>query len=105
MGDQPSLALEARDVSLADLETFDKKPPPLFAEGPIAFRLDSRLAPDGTVQTLTGRFAIGAGTVRLNNPDALPFLIDEASGQLAWNADVKAARHQGSRPFSPARRI
>ena len=89
MGDQPSLAVEARDVSLADLETFDKKPPPLFAEGPIAFRLDSSLAPDGTVQTLTGRFAIGAGTVRLNNPDALPFLLDEASGQLAWNADVK----------------
>ncbi len=88
-GDQPSLALDARDVSLADLETFDKKPPPLFVEGPIAFKLDSRLARDGTVETLAGRFAIGAGTVRLNNPDALPFLLDEASGQLAWNADAK----------------
>ena len=39
-GDQPTLALEAHDVSLADLETFDKKPPPLFAEGPIAFKLE-----------------------------------------------------------------
>ena len=89
MGDQPSLSLEARDVSLADLETFDKKPPPLFAEGPIAFRLDSRLAPDGTVETLAARFAIGAGTVRLNNPDALPFLLDEASGDVAWDGGGK----------------
>ena len=32
VGDAPTLALEARDVSLADLEAFDKKPPPLFAE-------------------------------------------------------------------------
>ena len=40
VGGQTTLALEARDISLADLETFAKKPPPLFAEGPIAFRLD-----------------------------------------------------------------
>src|SRR5271157_3562651 len=61
VGDAPALALEAHDVSLADLETFDKKPPPLFAEGPIAFRLDARLAPDETIRSLTGRFAVGAG--------------------------------------------
>jgi hypothetical protein len=89
MGEEPSLALEARDVSLADLETFDKKPPPLFAEGPIAFKLDARLARDGTVQTLAGRFTIGAGAVRLNNPDALPFLVDEASGMVAWDSEKK----------------
>ncbi len=85
VGGQTTLALEARDISLADLETFAKKPPPLFAEGPIAFRLDSRLAPDGAIQSLSGRFALGAGTVRINNPDALPFLMDEASGGIAWD--------------------
>ncbi len=85
VGGQTTLALEARDISLADLETFAKKPPPLFAEGPIAFRLDSRLAPDGAIQSLSGRFALGAGTVRINNPDALPFLMDEASGGMAWD--------------------
>ena len=88
-GAEPSLALEAHDVSLADLETFDKKPPPLFAEGPIAFKFDSRLARDGTVRMLAGRFAIGAGKVRLNNPDALPFLVDEASGRIAWDDGKK----------------
>jgi len=84
VGDAPTLALEARDVSLADLEAFDKKPPPLFAEGPISFKFDSRLAPDETLQSLTGRFAMGAGEVRLNNPDARPFLLDEASGRIDW---------------------
>ncbi len=85
VGAEPSLALEAHDVSLADLETFDKKPPPLFAEGPIAFKFDARVAPGGAIQSLTGRFTIGAGTVRLNNPDALPFLVDEASGGISWD--------------------
>ncbi len=89
MADRPSLALEAHDLSLADLETFDKKPPPVFAEGPIAFRLDSRLAADGTIEALTGRFTMGAGAVRLNNPDALPFLLDEASGGVAWDLGAK----------------
>ena len=84
VGDAPALALTARDVSLADLETFDKKPPPLFAEGPIGFKFDARLAPDDTLQSLAGRFTVGAGNVRLNNPDALPFLVDEASGKFEW---------------------
>jgi uncharacterized protein YhdP len=84
VGDAPTFALTARDVSLADLETFDKKPPPLFAEGPIAFKFDARLAPDETIQSLSGHFTLGAGEVRLNNPDALPFLVDEASGEVEW---------------------
>ena len=46
---------------------------------------NSRLAPDGAIQSLSGRFALGAGTVRINNPDALPFLMDEASGGMAWD--------------------
>ena len=92
VGDAPTLALEARDLSLADIETFDRKPPPLFAEGPIAFKFDSRLAPDETIQSLTGSFAMGAGKVRLNNPDALPFLMDEASGKIDWEDDMKRLR-------------
>jgi len=89
VGDEPTLALEAHDLSLADLETFDKKAPPMFAEGPIGLKFDSRLAPDGAIESLSGRFTIGAGTVRLNNPDALPFLVDEASGRIAWRDDKK----------------
>ena len=89
VGEAPTLAVEAHDLSLADLEAFDKKPPPLFAEGPIAFRFDARLAPDKTLESLAGRFAVGAGQVRLNNPDALPFLVDEASGRVDWDGAAK----------------
>ena len=92
VGRAPTLAIEARDVSLADLEAFDKKPPPLFAEGPISFKFESRLAPDETIQSLTGRFTMGAGQVRLNNPDALPFLADEASGRVEWENDKQRLR-------------
>jgi hypothetical protein len=84
VGDAPTLSVEARDVSLADIETFNKKPPPLFAEGPISFVFDARLAPNEKIESLTGRFTVGAGQVRLNNPDALPFLVDEASGKVEW---------------------
>lgn len=91
-GDAPTLAIEAHDVSLADLEAFNKKPPPLFAEGPIGFKFDGRLRPDQTLQSLSGRFAMGAGEVRLNNPDALPFLVDEASGRVDWDDAAKRLR-------------
>ena len=92
VGDAPTLAVEASDVSLADIEAFDKKQPPLFAEGPITFKFDARLAPDETIQSLTGRFIVGAGEARLNNPDALPFLVDEASGRMNWEDDQKRLR-------------
>ncbi|MBV9288353.1 MAG: hypothetical protein JO288_11130, partial [Hyphomicrobiales bacterium] len=92
VGSAPTFALSARDVSLSDLEIFDKKPPPLFAEGPISFRFDARLRPDETVESLAGGFTLGAGKVRLNNPDALPFLVDEASGKVDWDEAQKRLR-------------
>ncbi len=84
--------MEARDLSLAELETFNKKPPPIFVDGPIGFRLDARIGADQTVQSLEGHFTLGAGRVRLNNPDATPFLVDEASGRVAWDNAAKRLR-------------
>ncbi len=91
-GDAPALSLEARDLSLADLQAFDKRPPPLTAEGPIAIKIEAEVTPQSTMRTFTGRFSIGAGHVRINNPDAVPFFIDEASGGLAWDADARRFR-------------
>ena len=45
-GDARTLSIQAHDLSLADLQTFDKKPPPLTAEGPVAIKLDAELAPE-----------------------------------------------------------
>jgi len=91
-GDKPALTVEARDLSLADLQAFDKRPPPLIAEGPIAVRLDAQLAPDSALHAFAGRFTIGAGRVRINNPDAAPIFIDEASGAIAWDEEARRFR-------------
>src|SRR3984957_18464090 len=91
-GDARTLSIQAHDLSLADLQTFDKTPPPLTAEGPVAIKLDAELAPDLALRAFTGQFTIGAGRVRINNPDAAPFFIDEASGAIAWDEDARRFR-------------
>ena len=91
-GAAPTLSLQGHDLSLADLQAFDKAPPPLTAEGPIAFKLDAELTSESALRAFTGRFTVGAGLVRINNPDAVPFSIDEASGAMAWDEDARRFR-------------
>jgi hypothetical protein len=91
-GDTRTLSIRAHDLSLADLQTFDKKPPPVTAEGPVAIKLDAELTPDSALRAFSGQFSIGAGRVRIDNPDAVPFFIDEASGAMAWDEDARRFR-------------
>jgi hypothetical protein len=91
-GDGRTLSIQGHDLSLADLQAFDKKPPPLTAEGPVAFKLDAKLTPDSALRAFAGRFSVGAGSVRINNPDAVPFFIDEASGAVGWDEDQRRFR-------------
>jgi hypothetical protein len=91
-GAAPALSLDARDLSLADLQVFDKRPPPLTAEGPIEIKLDAQVTPQSTLGAFAARFSIGAGRVRVNNPDAVPFFIDEATGAAAWDEDARRFR-------------
>jgi AsmA-like C-terminal region/Protein of unknown function len=91
-GDAPTLSIQGHDLSLADLQAFDKKPPPLIAEGPIAFKLDAEVTAESALRAFTGRFTVGAGRMRFNNPDATPFFLDEASGAMAWDEDARRFR-------------
>jgi hypothetical protein len=91
-GDAPTLSIQGHDLSLADLQAFDKKPPPLTAEGPIAFKLDAEVTAESALRAFTGRFTVGAGRVRFNNPDASPFFLDEASGAMSWDLDAQRLR-------------
>ena len=91
-GDAPTLSLQGHDLSLMDLQAFDRAPPLLSAEGPIAFKLDAELTPESAVRVFTERFTVGAGRVRINNPDAVPFFINEASGKLDWDDTEKELR-------------
>ncbi len=45
-GNARTLSIQANDLSLADLQTFDRKRPPVTAEGPVAIKLDAELAPE-----------------------------------------------------------
>ena len=91
-GEAPALSIQGHDLSLADLLAFDKKPPPLTAEGPITFKLDVELTRESALRAVSGRFTVGAGRVHINNPDAVPFFIDEASGAVAWDEDARRFR-------------
>ena len=91
-GDARTLSIRAHDLSLADLQVFDKSPPPLTAEGPVAIKLDAELTPDSALRAFKGQFSIGAGRVRIDNPDAVPFFIDEATGAVAWDGDARRYR-------------
>src|SRR6204780_373943 len=91
-GDARTLSIRAHDLSLADLQAFDKKPPPFTAEGPVAIKLDAELTPDSALRAFSGQLTIGAGRVRINNPGAAPFFIDEASGAMAWDEDARRYR-------------
>ncbi len=91
-GDATTLSVQAHDLSLADLQAFDKKPPPLTADGPVAIKLDAELTPESTLRAFSGQFSIGAGRVRIDNPDAAPFFIDEATGAIAWDEDAHRYR-------------
>ena len=91
-GNPRTLSIQANDLSLADLQTFDRKRPPMTAEGPVAIKLDAELAPNSTLRAFTGQFTIGAGRVRIDNPDAVPFFIDEATGAVTWDEDARHYR-------------
>ncbi len=90
--DAPTLSAEAKDLSLADIQIFNTKPPPLIVDGPIGIQFEARTGPQSTLESLSGRFSVGAGRVRVNNPDAAPFFIDEATGAVDWDEAARQFR-------------
>ena len=84
-GDARMLSLSARDLSLDDMLVAHAGQPPFEADMPMSFKVEARLAPNSSIQALQGRFVLGAGYFRLDNPDDEPFFIDEATGAVAWD--------------------
>jgi hypothetical protein len=83
-GDARQVSLTARDLSLDDILLAHAGHPPFDVDMPISFKVDARLSANSAVQALQGRFALGAGYFKLDDPDHEPFLIDEATGEVAW---------------------
>jgi hypothetical protein len=87
-GDSRTMSLSAHDLSLEDVLLMHAGRPPFEADMPISFKVEARLAADSRVQALKGRFTIGAGYFKLDDPDHEPFLVDEATGDVAWDAET-----------------
>ena len=79
------VSLAAHDLSLDDVFVLHAGRPPFEMDMPISFKVDARLTPDSGIRTLHGRFSLGSGYFKLNDPDHEPFLVDEATGDIAWN--------------------
>ena len=79
--------------------------PPFDADMPISFKIDARLAANSAIQALQGRFALGAGYFKLDDPDHEPFLVDEATGEIAWDAAARRYRFSNLQLLSGATHI
>jgi hypothetical protein len=104
-GDARMVSLSARDLSLDDMLLIHAGHPPFDADMPISFKVDARLSADSAIQALQGRFALGAGYFKLDDPDHEPFLIDEATGEITWDAAANRYRFKDLQLLSGATHI
>ena len=81
-----SLSVEAHDLNLDDLLLTTGRNVPFQATMPISAKLDIELAADKSLAGMRGRFGLGAGYFKLDDPDHEPFLVDEVTGGLSWDA-------------------
>jgi hypothetical protein len=81
-----SLGVEAHDLNLDDLMLASGRKAPFKATMPISAKLDLQLAADKSLAAMSGRFSLGAGYFKLDDPDHQPFLVDEAMGGWEWDA-------------------
>jgi hypothetical protein len=83
------LQLEARDFSLDDLMLLEPRRPPFESDMPISVKFDATMTPNGAMASMQGGFSLGAGYFKLEDPDHEPFLVDEATGKMTWDAAAK----------------
>jgi hypothetical protein len=91
-GAERGLKFQARDFGLDDFLLLDPARPPVQSDMPISFKFNARLTPSGAIQSLEGGFSLGAGYVKNDDPDQEPYLIDEATGRLGWDATASRFR-------------
>ncbi len=89
-GPERTVSLVAHDLDYDDIRLFNANRPPFEADMPISFRLEAHMGANSSIESLQGRFTLGAGYFKLDDPDHEPFLIDEATGDIAWDP---AAHH------------
>jgi hypothetical protein len=95
-----SLTVEAHDLNLEDLMVSSGHNAPFDATMPISAKLDIQLAADKSLAAMRGRFELGAGYFKLDDPDHEPFLVDETTGGWRWDAATQSFRIEDVQLFA-----
>ena len=104
-GDAREVSLTARDLSLDEILLMHARHPPFEADMPISFKIEARLSANSAIQALQGRFTLGAGYFKLDDPDDEPFFVDEATGAFGWDAAAGRYRFNDLQLLSGATHI
>jgi hypothetical protein len=91
-GPERMVSLVAHDLDFDDVRLFNANRPPFEADMPISLRLEAKLGANSAIETMGGRFTLGAGYFKLDDPDHEPFFIDEATGDIAWDPAARRYR-------------
>ena len=104
-GPARTVSLIAHDLDFDDLRLFSANRPPFEADMPISLRLEAKLGANSAIEAMQGRFTLGAGYFKLDNPDHEPFLVDEATGDMAWDSTARRYRFDNLQLLSGATHI
>ena len=101
-GPDRMVSLVAHDLDFDDVRLFNANRPPFEADMPISLRLEAKLGANSAIETMGGRFTLGAGYFKLDDPDHEPFFIDEATGDVAWDPAARRYRFDNLQLLSGA---
>jgi hypothetical protein len=104
-GAERTVSLTAHDLGFDDIRLFNAHRPPFEADMPISLRLEAKLGANSAIETMQGRFTLGAGYFKLDDPDHEPFLIDEATGDMAWDPAARRYRFDNLQLLSGATHV
>ena len=104
-GAERMVSLTAHDLDFDDVRLFNANRPPFEADMPISLRLEAKLGANSAIETMGGRFTLGAGYFKLDDPDHEPFFIDEATGDIAWDPAARRYRFDNLQLLSGATHI
>jgi hypothetical protein len=97
-----TVSLVAHDLDFDDVRLFNANRPPFEADMPISLRLEAKLGANSAIEAMGGRFTLGAGYFKLDDPDHEPFFIDEATGDVAWDPAARRYRFDNLQLLSGA---
>ncbi len=87
-----ALTIEAHDLSLDELRLFDRGQGGWKSAAPLSFHFDIKASEAGALQSMSGRFSLGAGVLAIGPAKSEPIQFDELTGGVLWEAP--AARYR-----------